>query len=57
MAVEHVARPVLQAQRATVWLTRTDSEFRRLPQFHRAVELVRNGRIGKECLRSCAPGG
>ncbi len=26
---------------------RTDSEFRSLPQFHRAVELVRNGRIGK----------
>lgn len=26
---------------------RTDSEFRSLPNFHRAVELVRNGRIGK----------
>jgi hypothetical protein len=26
---------------------RTDSEFRSLPTFHRAVELVRNGRIGK----------
>jgi len=26
---------------------RTDSEFRSLVQFHRAVELVRNGRIGK----------
>ncbi len=26
---------------------RTDSEFRSLPQFYRAVELVRNGRIGK----------
>jgi hypothetical protein len=26
---------------------RTDSEFRSLKQFHRAVELVRNGRIGK----------
>ncbi len=26
---------------------RTDSEFRSLPAFHRACELVRNGRIGK----------
>jgi len=28
-------------------ITRNDSEFRTLPQFTRAVELVRNGRIGK----------
>lgn len=28
-------------------ITRNDSEFRTLPQFSRAVELVRNGRIGK----------
>ena len=28
-------------------ITRNDSEFRTLPKFYRAVELVRNGRIGK----------
>ncbi|NJN24913.1 MAG: Gfo/Idh/MocA family oxidoreductase [Cyclobacteriaceae bacterium] len=28
-------------------ITRNDSEFRTLPSFHKAVELVRNGRIGK----------
>lgn len=28
-------------------ITRNDSEFRTLPQFSRAVEIVRNGRIGK----------
>ena len=28
-------------------ITRNDSEFRTLPKFSRAVELVRNGRIGK----------
>lgn len=28
-------------------ITRNDSEFRTLPEFARAVELVRNGRIGK----------
>lgn len=36
---------------------RTDSEFRSLPQFHRAVELVRNGRIGKlHTIRTGVPG-
>ena len=35
---------------------RTDSEFRSLPQFHRAVELVRNGRIGKvHTIRTTVP--
>ena len=28
-------------------ITRNDSEFRTIPEFARAVELVRNGRIGK----------
>ena len=37
---------------------RTDSEFRSLPQFHRAVELVRNGRIGKlHTIRTGVPFG
>ncbi len=37
---------------------RTDSEFRSLPQFHRAVELVRNGRIGKlHTIRTGVPRG
>jgi predicted dehydrogenase len=37
---------------------RTDSEFRSLPQFHRAVELVRNGRIGKlHTIRTSVPYG
>ena len=37
---------------------RTDSEFRSLPQFHRAVELVRNGRIGKlHTIRTSVPMG
>lgn len=37
---------------------RTDSEFRSLPQFHRAVELVRNGRIGKlHTIRTGVPYG
>ena len=37
---------------------RTDSEFRSLPQFHRAVELVRNGRIGKlHTIRTGVPHG
>lgn len=36
---------------------RNDSEFRSLDYFHRAVELVRNGRIGKlETIRSGVPG-
>ena len=35
---------------------RTDSEFRSLKQFHRAVELVRNGRIGKlHTIRTAVP--
>ena len=37
---------------------RTDSEFRSLKQFHRAVELVRNGRIGKlHTIRTTVPMG
>ncbi len=37
---------------------RTDSEFRSLSQFHRAVELVRNGRIGKlHTIRTGVPSG
>ncbi len=36
---------------------RNDSEFRSLENFHRAVELVRNGRIGKlHTIRSGVPG-
>ena len=35
---------------------RTDSEFRGLKQYHRAVELVRNGRIGKlHTIRATVP--
>lgn len=35
---------------------RTDSEFRAIAQFHRAVELVRNGRIGKlHTIRTSVP--
>ncbi len=37
---------------------RTDSEFRAIPQFHKAVELVRNGRIGKlHTIRTTVPFG
>lgn len=37
---------------------RTDSEFRAIPHFHRAVELVRNGRIGKlHTIRTTVPFG
>ncbi len=37
---------------------RTDSEFRSREQFHRAVELVRNGRIGKlHTIRTTVPMG
>ncbi len=36
---------------------RTDSEFRSLANFHRAVTLVRNGRIGKlQTIRTAVPG-
>ncbi|MGC4053473.1 MAG: Gfo/Idh/MocA family oxidoreductase [Paludibaculum sp.] len=36
---------------------RNDSEFRSLPNFHRAAELVRNGRIGKiHTIRAGVPG-
>ena len=37
---------------------RTDSEFRSIKQFHQAVELVRNGRIGKlHTIRTTVPMG
>src|SRR5690606_37868598 len=36
---------------------RTDSEFRSIPDMHRAVELVRNGRIGRiHTIRTGVPG-
>ena len=39
-------RVLADAARKYNRITRTDSEFRSIPQFHRMVELVRNGRIG-----------
>lgn len=44
----------LVAKHKTIF--RTDSEFRSIKQFHRAVELVRNGRIGKlHTIRTTVP--
>jgi myo-inositol 2-dehydrogenase/D-chiro-inositol 1-dehydrogenase len=44
--IEHGRQLVRAIKKAGV-ITRNDSEFRSLPKFARAVELVRNGRIGK----------
>jgi myo-inositol 2-dehydrogenase/D-chiro-inositol 1-dehydrogenase len=40
-------RRLVEVLKKTHVITRNDSEFRTLPKFARAVELVRNGRIGK----------
>jgi len=44
--IEH-GRQLVRAIKQAGVITRNDSEFRSLPKFARAVELVRNGRIGK----------
>ncbi len=44
--VEH-GRQLVKAIKKYGIITRNDSEFRPLPKFSKAVELVRNGRIGK----------
>jgi hypothetical protein len=44
--IEH-GRKLVEAIKKYKVITRNDSEFRTLPKFSRAVELVRNGRIGK----------
>jgi hypothetical protein len=44
--IEH-GRQLIKAIKKNKVITRNDSEFRTLPKFARAVELVRNGRIGK----------
>ena len=44
--IEH-GRKLVEAIKRHKIITRNDSEFRTLPKFSRAVELVRNGRIGK----------
>ncbi len=44
--IEH-GRKLVEAIKKHKIITRNDSEFRTLPEFSRAVELVRNGRIGK----------
>ncbi len=44
--IEH-GRQLVKAIKKYGVITRNDSEFRTLPKFARAVELVRNGRIGK----------
>lgn len=44
--IEH-GRQLAKAIRKYGIVTRNDSEFRPIPQFARAVEIVRNGRIGK----------
>jgi myo-inositol 2-dehydrogenase/D-chiro-inositol 1-dehydrogenase len=44
--IEH-GRQLVKAIKKYGVITRNDSEFRSIPQFARAVELVRNGRIGK----------
>lgn len=40
-------RKLVEAIKKYKVVTRNDSEFRTLPKFSRAIELVRNGRIGK----------
>lgn len=44
--IEH-GRQLVKAIKKYGVITRNDSEFRSIPKFARAVELVRNGRIGK----------
>lgn len=44
--IEH-GRQLVKAIHKYKVITRNDSEFRTLPKFSRAVELVRNGRIGR----------
>jgi myo-inositol 2-dehydrogenase/D-chiro-inositol 1-dehydrogenase len=44
--IEH-GRQLVKVLKKSDVITRNDSEFRTLPKFARAVELVRNGRIGK----------
>ena len=44
--VQH-GRELVKAIKKAKVITRNDSEFRTIPEFGRAVELVRNGRIGK----------
>lgn len=44
--VDH-GRRLVEAIKKHKVITRNDSEFRTIPEFSRAVELVRNGRIGK----------
>jgi myo-inositol 2-dehydrogenase/D-chiro-inositol 1-dehydrogenase len=44
--IEH-GRQLVKAIKKYGIITRNDSEFRPLPKFSRAVEIVRNGRIGK----------
>lgn len=44
--IEH-GRQLVKAIKKYNVITRNDSEFRTLPKFSRAIELIRNGRIGK----------
>ena len=44
--IEH-GRQLVKAIKKSGIITRNDSEFRPLPKFSKAVEIVRNGRIGK----------
>ncbi len=44
--IDHGRKLVAALKKSNV-ITRNDSEFRTLPRFSRAVELVRNGRLGK----------
>ena len=51
-------RRLSDAMRRRERVFRTDSEFRSLPNFHRACELVRNGAIGKlRIIRTGVPAG
>ena len=50
-------RMLCDVAKETGLVTRTDSEFRSLPNFWKAVEIVRNGRIGQlQEVRVSAPG-
>jgi predicted dehydrogenase len=58
-----ITRSIADGRALSDWVTkhqrvfRTDSEFRSLENFHRAVTLVRNGRIGKlQTIRVAVPG-